>query len=329
LKEYRINSRKKNYDELERLAEIARKGEPQADKWTDRWFENDAIYFLAWIIFILPGILLTKKRLEGHPRRYCFVCGQDMAGLGKRHPVMRTLCQPCCRKQPKKWKKRYKNRNKAKDFKGLDELIQIAKDGSYEKLEITKPKSLIDSAPTSGSFEYMGGHPDFTTVTKVFLKDTSEGIDVFDPKTSRIFFKIKWDKIKNISADSKMQKGSWGLTAFGLLTGHIYVAILGSLLKIWKDKENKFMNISYQIGNMNTVISFKGDNAGEAAAYFINKVGQYVPLSKVPKEPEKPVEKKESPDPMEQMKKLAELKNAGIISEQEFEEKKKELLAKI
>jgi len=79
---------------------------------------------------------------------------------------------------------------------------------------------------------------------------------------------------------------------------------------------------------MQTTISFKGEKAKEASAYFISERSLYFKEDNQLKTTESH-QQLSSDDPIEKIKKLYELKNAGILSHEEFEEKKRDLLSKV
>lgn len=270
---------------------------------------------------------IEKKKVEAQKRAQalkpdnCMLCDKDISGgfFGARNGYVSAFCTSCTEAQPKQWAKAYL---KANTFDDKEKLLDIVIKGSDEHL-----------FSIHGTFDYKGGHPDLPNFKKVALSATPEGITVFDTeieifkaKEENVFFTIEWNRIKNISADSEtITKGS-GLAALGALSGRSDYLIAGSALR--STETNNFLNITYKAPALETVISFEGKFAEEAAAYYIAKMSKYV-TDEIADDVEPSVEKESLQDPIEQIKKLSELKDAGILSEEEFEEKKKELLSKI
>ena len=116
------------------------------------------------------------------------------------------------------------------------------------------------------------------------------------------------------------------MAALGIMAKRSDLAIVGAAMR--RDEEMHFMNIGYKAADLQTTISFKGKKAKEAVAYFISERSKYIKEG----HQSKGGENNQPPfldDPIEKIKKLNELKEAGILSQEEFEEKKRELLSKV
>ena len=101
---------------------------------------------------------------------------------------------------------------------------------------------------------------------------------------------------------------------------------MGAALR--NNKENYFLNIGYKHSGMETNISFEGKKANEAAAYYISQASKY--RGETAEDNGNGDKMKQvSSDPIDQIKKLAELKAAGILTEEEFANKKEKLLSAI
>jgi hypothetical protein len=270
---------------------------------------------------VVEGCNLLKISSELKNIKNCLICGKKFGFLSA--PINTTgICIKCKLKQPEKWQKELALIEKNKRYDQMKILVDRAVQGNFA-YEIIGLEGLLVSS--HGLFKYKGGHPDFSTLTSVSLTDKPEGIVAFDNKTKKIFFTVKWDRITSISADKEVvTKSSVGLSAIGLLAGRPDLTIMGAA---WKNnKENNFLNIGYRYSGMETTISFEGKKAGEAAAYYISLSSKYRGdtdggngnCDKM---------KQASSDPIDQIKKLAELKDAGILTEDEFKTKKEKLLS--
>lgn len=262
-------------------------------------------------------LLHTASRLKKADT--CLICGKKLKGF-QRSPISKALCLTCDDNQPEKWREEIIQASNEKRYDHMQKLLDVAVKGDFDY-------GLEDLlSPKYGSFEYKGGHPNFSALAKVSLTDTPEGIVAFDNKSKNVFFTIEWDRITSISADSEtVKKGSSGLTAMGVAVGRSDLALLSA---VGRTVTNNFLNIGYKASGLETTISFEGKLASEAVAYYISRRSKYITDHK--QEEAKPDDQHQvSPDPVEQIKKLAELKEAGILTEEEFEDKKKKLLSEV
>jgi len=263
---------------------------------------------------------LLKIASELKNIKNCLICGKKLGFFNA--PCNTTgICIRCGVKQPNKWQEELKQVENNKRHDQLKILVDSAVQGNIA-YEI---EGLLVSS--HGSFKYKGGHPDLSKLTQVSLTDKPNGIVAFDNKTKEIFFTIEWDRITSISADKEVvTKSSAGLSAVGLLSGRDDLTIMGAA---WKNnKEINFLNIGYRHSGMETTISFEGKKAGEAAAFYIAQASKYCTH-----ENDRPNEgnnkKTDTSDPIDQIKKLAELKDVGILTVDEFKSKKEKLLSAI
>jgi hypothetical protein len=250
----------------------------------------------------------------------CSICGKKLS-FTERNPVPTSICSNCISNQSEKWQEKMSHATDERRYDLIKTLADSAVKGDHE-YEIDD--FLI---PKHGSFDYKGGHPDFSTLTSVSLTDKPEGVVAFDNRTKNILFTIKWDNITNISADKEVvTKSSAGLSAVGLLAGRPDLTVMGAA---WKNnKENIFLNIGYRHSGMETTISFEGQKAYEAAAYYITQASKYRG-ERTEDNGNTAQAAQVSSDPVDQIKKLADLKDAGVLTEEEFQSKKKDLLAAI
>jgi len=254
----------------------------------------------------------------------CLICNTKL-GIFNSDLIPTGICTKCIGKQPEKWRNGLAQAQKDKRYDQIKSLVDMAVKGDFDIDFDDTIEDLL--TPTHGSFKYKGGHPDFFEFTEVSLTDKPNGIVAFDNKSKEIFFTIKWDSITSISADKEVvTKSSVGLSAVGLLAGRPDLTVMGAA---WKNnKENSFLNIGYRHSGMETIISFEGKKANEAAAYYISQASKYRGDTTENNGNGNKI-KQDSSDPIDQIKKMAELKDAGVLTEEEFQSKKKDLLAAI
>lgn len=264
------------------------------------------------------NLLEISSELKGI--KSCLICKKKL-GLFNSEAVATGICTKCIGKKPEKWRDELAQAQKDKRHDQIKRLVDIAVQGDFD-YEI---EDLL--VPKHGSFKYKGGHPDFSDFSEVSLTDKPNGIVAFDNDSKEIFFTIKWDNITSISADKEVvTKSSAGLSAVGLLAGRPDLTIMGAA---WKNNtENNFLNIGYRHSGMETTISFEGKKAGEATAFYISQASKYREETTCNDgDSEKSIQI--SADPVDQIKKLVELKDAGILTEDEFKSKKEKLLSEI
>lgn len=289
--EYTAAKKSKSYSEMEQLLKTGKPIVEQKSLEKSRW---------------------SKEAIEARFKpANCLLCGKQLGFLNK-NPLVGALCFKCFMKAPKRWQKDIDDAAKHDRYDDMDYLLRCAEnqDVGY------------------WTMKYLGGHPDYPTLCDVSLRERREGIIVFDPANPKIgqeqvLFTIDWNRITNISTDSEShKKSSSGMAAMGVMAGRTDLAILSSLSS--GTNTISYLNIGYKTSVLETSISFQGDSAREMASRFISAMHKYVG-DKPPKSESTSIKD----DPLEQIKKLSELKMAGILSEAEFEGKKQELLNRI
>jgi len=266
---------------------------------------------------IIDSFDLFKKEADLKAKN-CLICGKKIGILTTSQRG--AICKECWKSQPSRWQEDFKQSLNKRRYDITHNLIDFAKSKNYEYV---LEGFLV---PKYGSFEYMGGHPDFPDFRVVSLTDKSEGIVAFDENEEVVLFTIDWHKVTNISADTKrITKSSPGLATLGILAKRSDYAMVGAAMR--KEEDLYFMNVGYESNDLQTVITFKGEKAREAAAFLISERARYV--EKTPQFKAESSSPQTADDPIDQIKKLGELREAGLISQEEFEEKKKDLLSKI
>jgi hypothetical protein len=172
--------------------------------------------------------------------------------------------------------------------------------------------------------KYIGGASTINKPTDNYLLDLEEsGIKLW-----QIFSKtvtIGWESINKISADTSGQV-SRGLSGKGAVAGLVLFGPLGGLIGagLGSSKSILFVSIEYkdEENEINTLV-LQTKQAHEIANILNNERKIYYKNNNIP------LTKESSTNPsnnLDQIEKLAELKDKKIISEKEFEEKKKQLL---
>lgn len=174
--------------------------------------------------------------------------------------------------------------------------------------------------------KYISGAPTINKPTDNYLLDIEEnGIKLW-----QIFSKtvtINWESINKISADTSGQI-SKSLSGKGAVAGLVLFGPLGGLIGagLGSSKSILFVSIEYkdEEDEINTLI-LQTKQAHEVANILNNERKIYyknnnIVLSKTNKESINQLNN------LDQIEKLTELKDKKIISEKEFEEKKKQLL---
>ena len=206
---------------------------------------------------------------------------------------------------------------------------------SETEAETRKVQEQIQNAK-SYSVGYLGGIPGADPENHIEICATPSGIYAFMKeafsKNMKELFLIEWKCISGIS-HSSTTKGS-DATKNALLTAGLVrnsgVAVLGGFLCNGQKTEEHITITCRDDTGYESEILFRSRYYAQEIALYLN--AQRAVLYKPEKTPatqtavENPVPVADS---IEQLKKLAELKNTGIITEEEFGMKKAELLTRI
>ena len=188
------------------------------------------------------------------------------------------------------------------------------------KKQVFKQK-LKEAGPAYGvsAGKYLGGHPE--------LPQSSDGVITINK--AGIFFEVMFPfagliiSIENIKkAEFKTEEQIHKDVTLGRLL--LFGVFAFGMKKKTKTQKNYLVVIYEENGIENTVV-FETQKAGALASALARARQEYIKENPA-------AETKESPaaiDIPEQIRKLAELKEQGIITQEEFEVKKKELLSKM
>lgn len=190
---------------------------------------------------------------------------------------------------------------------------ETVKDGINEAIEEKKLKEelgLLDDV--SIKLEYKGGHPDLKKEKDCTMKITNDDLTISYGISQG---KIDFSSITGIHYETAEQI-SRRITATRLLA-------LGPLAFAFKKKKKdseKYLTIEFIMNDMECAVLFSGKKSQDAYSKLFERYSSF----KNRQINEKTTEN--SNDPYEELKKLKELLDMEIISEEEFESKKKELL---
>ena len=190
---------------------------------------------------------------------------------------------------------------------------ETVKDGINEAIEEKKLKEelgLLDDV--SIKLEYKGGHPDLKKEKDCTMKITNDDLTISYGISQG---KIDFSSITGIHYETAEQI-SRRITATRLLA-------LGPLAFAFKKKikdSEKYLTIEFIMNDMECAVLFSGKKSQDAYSKLFERYSNF----KNRQINEEITES--SNDPYEELKKLKELLDLGIISEEEFESKKKELL---
>ena len=190
---------------------------------------------------------------------------------------------------------------------------ETVKDGINEAIEEKKLKEelgLLDDV--SIKLEYKGGHPDLKKEKDCTMKITNDDLTISYGFSQG---KIDFSSITGIHYETAEQI-SRRITATRLLT----LGVFAFAFKKKKKDSEKYLTIEFIMNDMECAVLFSGKKSQDAYSKLFERYSGF----KNRQINEKTTEN--SNDPYEKLKKLKELLDMGIISEEEFESKKKELL---
>lgn len=190
---------------------------------------------------------------------------------------------------------------------------ETVKDGINEAIEEKKLKEelgLLDDV--SIKLEYKGWHPDLKKEKDCTMKITNDDLTISYGISQG---KIDFSSITGIHYETAEQI-SRRITATRLLT----LGVFAFAFKKKKKDSQKYLTIEFTVNDMECAALFSGKKSQDAYSKLFERYSNF----KNRQSNEETTEN--SNDPYEELKKLKELLDMGIISEEEFESKKKELL---
>lgn len=200
--------------------------------------------------------------------------------------------------------------NKAKD--------QIKESYETAKEEQQKRKELGLYPEVTIKLEYKGGHPMLQKEKDCQLKITNDNLTI---SYGISHASIEFSNISNISFETAEQI-SRRITATRLIT----LGVFAFAFKKKKKDNEKYLTIEFLDNDMECAVLLAGKNAQMAYSRLYERYTSYKQRNKqnVLKESEENISN--TVDPYDELKKLKELLDMGIISQDEFDKKKSQLL---
>lgn len=187
---------------------------------------------------------------------------------------------------------------------------------------------------------YKGGHPSLTSEKDCKLTVTSDGITISCGFTKQVMIPISQVTNTQLETQDQVEKR---ITATRLLT----LGVFALAFKKKKKTTDKYLTIDYQdVNGIENTVLFSGKNVPKAHSMIYEALTTYKTTMNTERYEENDdtptfedimdcadtetdnisVEQKNDADPYEEIKKVKELLDMGIITQEEFDEKKKQLL---
>ena len=182
-----------------------------------------------------------------------------------------------------------------------------------QKLKAAGPDYAFDGA------EYLGGHPDIPQTRQGLITINKAGL-FFSTMLPFSCFIIPIENIKK--AEFKTEEQIHKDVTLGRLL--LFGVFAFGMKKKTKTQKN-YLVVIYEENGIENIVIFEAQKAGALASAIARARQEYIKENPA-------AEIKDTPaviDIPEQIRKLAELKEQGIITQEEFEVKKKELLSKM
>lgn len=163
--------------------------------------------------------------------------------------------------------------------------------------------------------EYKGGHPALTKEKDCNLKITNEDITISYGISSAT---INYSAVTNIGFETAEQI-SRRITATRLVT----LGVFAFAFKKKKKDSEKYLTVDFKENNIECAVMFSGKRAQDAYSRLYERYSNYLKRNNIQNTSEKQLS---ASDPYEELKKVKELLDMNVISQEEFNKKKKELL---
>lgn len=196
---------------------------------------------------------------------------------------------------------------------------------------VAQAKAERSTLQAACSASYIGGHPEAAKGEDVTVGFNTSGVRVFSEKTGRLLFGIPWASIARINhvlspKGKPMDQASMTVALYGASgrAGPVgdWAAALGAIGSMFDRDRHYISVIIHTEDGYEGAVGFES-KAGETLANALSaerlRVGQQA----------QPAAPSTGGDVMAQIKELAGLKEAGVLTEAEFTAKKTELLARI
>lgn len=173
------------------------------------------------------------------------------------------------------------------------------------------------SKPVSFPITYKGGHPKLNKEKDCAIEISDTGITISCGFSGIAY--ISFSDITGVYYETSDQIEK-RITATRLLTLGVFALAFKKKKKITE----KFFTVDYLENGLENTVFFTGNNAQKAHSEAFNRLSKYKLNNKQDVTVEKDI--KQQITPYDELKKLKELLDMDIITQEEFDKKKKELL---
>lgn len=186
---------------------------------------------------------------------------------------------------------------------------------------------LADKVHVSEQCQYMGGHPSISRACKGILTVNNDKIIFKGGMLSK--FEIPIQDIISTSMQTQEQ-----ISRNVTLTRLLFMGVFAFGMKKKTVDKTKYLVVSYEENTLQNSIVFESNYIDSLSSSIMKARQVYIKKHpEVETRAEAETEQIENTQPVDdipsQIKKLADLKDAGILTEEEFTQKKTELLAKM
>lgn len=188
---------------------------------------------------------------------------------------------------------------------------------SVRNKEYSFTENALESKPVSYSIVYIGGHPKINNEKNATITIYDKGITINYGLNNSVY--IPFSNVVGVHYETKDQIER-RITATRIVTLGIFAV---AFLKKKKITE-KFFTVDYEENGLENTILFSGSQAQKAHSETFTRLSKY----KLNNRSNESVQQEtvQTNDPYEELKKLKELLDMGIVTQEEFDKKKKELL---
>lgn len=197
------------------------------------------------------------------------------------------------------------------------------------KIAADKNKALSDAGIKFKNIKYISGLAEIDQATRVHLTATKEGIELMNSMTIQRICVLPWDKIVKIDALKQSDNTVVNVRQTGSSMGASIGQGLGAAAaSAMLDKHNLTIHLKRHANDdfLQDVV-FDDLQHEKIRTYLMQSRASFFPEG-INKSAVQNIST-DNNDPTKQLEKLADLKNKGVITEAEFNEKKKLLLDKI
>jgi len=185
-------------------------------------------------------------------------------------------------------------------------------------------QKMVDSVHTSAQCQYMGGHPDWGTSGKGTLEVNNDKVNFKSGLLGIGGFQIPIKDVKGCSLQTQEQI-SHDVTLSRLLLFGVFA--FG--MKKKKVDTTRYLVITYTQNGIENSIVFQSDSVDILSSAIMKARQVYAKNHPEVQQQQTKSDNTQADDIPTQIKKLSDLKDQGILTKEEFETKKKDLLSKM